>query len=114
MNYDKAHELAREIRASEEYRRYKAAKEKIEDDPNTLGMLAEYKRLQLRCQAAMVSGERDDESMEKLQRLVAVLQMNPDAAEYVMAELILSRALGDVYKILAEAAGVDTSMFEGQ
>lgn len=114
MNYDKAHELAREIRASEEYRRYAAAKERVGDDPNTVGLLKEFKRLQLRAQAAMVSGEQDAESIEKLQKLAAVLQMNPDAEEYIMAELTLSRALGDVYKILAEAAGVDTSLFDGQ
>ncbi len=114
MNYDKAHELAREIRTSDEYRRYMAAKERIGDDPNTVGLLAEYKRLSLRCQAAMVSGEQDEESMEKLRRLAAVLQMNADAAEYIMAELTLSRALGDIYRILAEAAGVDTSLFDGQ
>ena len=114
MNYDRAHELAREIRSSEEYRRYAAATEKVSEDPNTVGLLAEYKRLQLRCQAAMVSGEQDEESMEKLRRLLAVLQMNSDAAEYIFAEITLSRALGDIYRILAEAAGVDTSLFDGQ
>lgn len=112
MNYDKAHELARDIRASEEYKRFEAAKERVASDPNTIGLLKEYKRLELRCQAAYVSGEQDHESMEKLQRLVALLQMNEDAAEYIMAEFGLSRALGDVYRILADAAGVDMSMLD--
>ena len=113
MNYDRAHALAREIRESEEYKRFAAAKERVADDPNTLGLLKEYKRLELVCQAALVSGEQDEESMEKLKRVMALLQMNADAAEYMMAEFGLTRALGDIYRILADAAGLDMSMLDG-
>lgn len=112
MNYDKAHELAGEIRESSEYKDYISAKEAVSQDPNTLGLLKEFKRLELKCQAAMVSGEEDPESMEKLRRLTGLLQMNGDAAEYLMAEFRLSRALGDIYRILADAAGLDISMLD--
>ncbi|MCR5611934.1 MAG: YlbF family regulator [Clostridiales bacterium] len=112
MNYDKAHSLAADIRASEEYKNYVSRKEAVSQDPNTLGLLKEYKRLELKCQAAMVSGEEDAESMEKLRRLTALLQMNAEASEYLMAEFRLSRMLGDIYRILADAAELDISMLD--
>lgn len=112
MNYDKAHALAADIRASEEYKKFMKAKEAVSEDPNTLGLLKEYKRLELKCQAALVSGEQDAESMEKLQRLMGFLQMNREASEYLLAEFTLSRAVGDIYRIIAEAAGLDISMLD--
>ena len=45
MNYDKAHALAAEIRASEEFKRYKAAKERIEPGSSSEAFLSEYKKL---------------------------------------------------------------------
>lgn len=112
MNYDKAHALAADIRASEEYKSYIRAKEAASEDPNTWGLLKEYKRLELKCQAALVSGEEDAESMEKLKRLMSFLQTNREAGEYLMAEFQLSRAVGDIYRILAEAAELDISMLD--
>ncbi|MBO4384332.1 MAG: YlbF family regulator [Clostridia bacterium] len=112
MDYDKAHSLAADIRASREYKSFVSAREAVSQDPNTLGLLKEYRRLELRCQAAIVSGEEDLESMEKLQRLMGLLQMNKDASEYLMAEFALSRMLGDIYRILADAAELDISMLD--
>jgi cell fate (sporulation/competence/biofilm development) regulator YlbF (YheA/YmcA/DUF963 family) len=110
MVYDKAHELAAEIKASEEYKRFSAAKENIPEA--AAGLLKEYRRLQLRAQAAAVAGEEDNETMEKLQKLGELLQMDKAASEYLIAEYCLSRMVGDVYRILAEAVGFDLSMLE--
>lgn len=112
MNYDKAHSLAADIRESAEYKSFVSARDAVSQDPNTMGLLKEYKRLELKCQAAMVSGDNDPESMEKLQRLMGLLQMNREASEYLMAEFQLSRMLGDIYRILADAAGLDISMLD--
>lgn len=112
MNYDKAHALAADIRASGEYIRFKKAKEAAAEDPNTWGLLKEYKRLELKCQAAMVAGEEDPESMDKLKRLLGFLESSGEASEYLLAEFELSRAVGDIYRILADAAGLDISMLD--
>ncbi|MBR0135416.1 MAG: YlbF family regulator [Clostridia bacterium] len=50
--------------------------------------------------------------MEKLQKLGELLQMDKAASEYLIAEYCLSRMVGDVYRILAEAVGFDLSMLE--
>lgn len=107
MNYDKAHGLAQEIRQSEEYRRFARAKEKIGEGSPTQGLLREYRRLELRAQAAAVAGEEDPETMERLSKLGELLRYDKDASEYLIAEYMLSRALGDIYRILAEAADMD-------
>lgn len=107
MNYDTAHRLAGEIKASAEYKRYAAAKERITPGSTTEALIAEYRRLQLKAQADMVAGEQDGETLDKLRRFGELLQMDRDASEYLIAELSLSRTLGDIYRILAEAAGLD-------
>lgn len=112
MNYDKAHALAAEIRASEEFKRYKAAKERIEPGSSSEAFLSEYKKLQLKAQADMVAGQTDEETLSKLQRLGELLQMDRDAAEYLFAEFALSRLVGDIYRIVANAAELDISMLE--
>lgn len=112
MVYDKAQELAAEIRASEEYAAYAAAKENIAAGSPTEALLKEYKRLEYRAQAALVAGEEDTETLEKLRRLGELLQMDKDASEYLIAEIRLSRLVGDVYRIVANAAGLDVSMLD--
>ena len=111
MVYDKANELAREIKESSEYRRYHAAKENITDEM-TKNLLKEYKSLQLKAQAAIVGGAEDPETMEKLQKLGELLQMDRAASEYLIAEYVLGRMVGDIYKILADAVGLDLGMLE--
>ena len=112
MVYDKANELAALIRESGEFKRYTAAKERIEAGSMADTLLKEYKKLQLRAQAAMVSGETDEECIQKLGKLGELLQMDGEASEFLMAEYSLSRLVGDVYRIIAEACELDLSMLD--
>ena len=112
MVYDTAKRLAEELRQSEEYAAYAEARERASANASTRALLDEYARLQIRAQAAAVSGRRDDEAMGKLQKLGELLQFDQDAAACLMAEFRLKRTLGDVYRILAEAVGVDLSALE--
>lgn len=112
MVYDKANELAADIKASEEYRRYSEAKQRIAPGSTADVLLKEYKKLRLKEQANMVAGEKDEESMQKLIKLGELLQMDPVASEYLIAEFMLSRMLGDVYRILASAVDMDLSMLD--
>ena len=67
----------------------------------------------MRAQASMMSGEKDEEAMGRLQKIGEILQFNNDAASFLTAEFRLNRMLGDVYKILAEAIDIDLGMLEG-
>ena len=112
MVYDKANELAQDIKNSEEFREYKATKEKAFENQTTASLIKEYHKLQITAQAAMVTGNKDDESLQRLQKIGELLQMNHDAAAFLMAEYRLNRMVSDIYKILAEAIDVDLGMLE--
>ena len=103
MIYDKARELAKAMAESEEYVSYKNT---------TKALLKEYMTLRIRMQGALVSGQKDDEAMERLQKIGEVLQLNPDASAYLMAEYRLNTMLGDVYKILADGIDLDLGLSE--
>lgn len=105
--YDKAHELADEIRKSEDYQVYARLKEQVFADEKNKLLIGEYKKLQLEAQAAYLSGNApSDETMEKLKQLGGLLAFNRDVAEYLTAEYKMQTIVGDVYKIIGDACGM--------
>ena len=108
MVYDKARELAKMLASSEEYKAYQDAQARAFANETTKALLKEYHALRIRAQASAVSGKKDDECMERLQKIGEVLQLNKDASDYLIAEYRLNIMLGDVYKILAE--GLDLNL----
>lgn len=112
MVYDKARELAKMISESEEYKTFCAAKEEATKNETTVALLKDYHQLQIKAQAEMVSGTKDDSTMERLKKIGELLQMNNQAAEYLMAEYRLNRMVGDIYRIIAEAIDADLGMLD--
>lgn len=102
--YDKAHELAKEIKKNADYSEYARLKEIVMADERDKALLAEYKKLQLEAQAMYLSGsEPKEETMDKLKKLGELLAFNPDVTAYFAAEYRLQTILGDIYKILGDA-----------
>ena len=109
--YDQAHQLARTIRESEEYREMNRLKDIARKDDTNRALLDEYKRLQYRMQAKAAAGETMDEAdVQRMQQIGTILQFNPDVSAYLLAEFRFQRMLSDIFKILAETAGVDLDM----
>ena len=102
--YDKAHDLAKEIQNSEDYKEYKRLKELVSADAHTKGLLSDYKKLQLEAQAAYLTGkEPDAETMDKMKKMGEVLQFNQDVTAFFAAEYKFQTMIGDVYKIIGDA-----------
>jgi cell fate (sporulation/competence/biofilm development) regulator YlbF (YheA/YmcA/DUF963 family) len=102
--YDKAHELAKEIQGSEEYREYKRLKEIVTADANTKPLLKEYKKLQLEAQAGYIAGsEPSAEVLDKIKKLGEVLIFNKDVTDYFAAEYKFQTLVADVYNIIGDA-----------
>ena len=112
MTYDTAIKLADELKNSEEYKSFKALADKVRGNETTVALLKEYHSLQIEVQSMMYTGEKDQSKIERLQKLGEVLQLNPDASEYLMAEFRLNTVIGDIYKIIADAVEIDLSMLE--
>ena len=109
--YDQAHALAKALRESEEYREFSRLKTVAYEDATNKALLDEYKKLQFRLQAKMASGESlPPDDMQRLQQIGTLLQFNPDVASFLMAEFRFQRMLTDIFKILADVAGVDLDM----
>ena len=98
MIYDKARELAKAMAESEEYVSYKNAKEKAFANDTTKALLKEYMTLRIRMQGALVSGQKDDEAMERLQKIGEVLQLNPDARAYLLGDYRVKTMIGVFFK----------------
>ncbi len=109
--YDQAHELARSMKESEEYREYMRLREIAYEETTNRALLDEYKKLQFRMQAKLATGENmPEEDLQRLQQIGTLLQFNPDVSAYLMAEFRFQRMLSDIFKILADVAGVDLDM----
>ena len=106
--YDLAHQLARAMKDSEEYREYARLRETAYEDETNRALLDEYKRLQFRMQAKLASGENmPEEDLQRLQQIGALLQFNPDVSAYLLAEFRFQKMLSDIFKILADVADID-------
>lgn len=102
--YNKAHDLARELAASEEYKEYLKAKENMEKDKTNLSILEEYRRKQWEVQMAQLLGQEvDEELLVQLEQIYQILSLNPAINEFLLAEYRFTRMLGDIQKILAES-----------
>ncbi len=105
--YDKAHELAAEIKKNPDYIEYARLKELATADEATKKLLADFKKLQLEAQANYLSGkEPETETMEKIKKLGEVLAFNKDVTAYVAAEYRFQTLMSDVYRIIGDACGM--------
>lgn len=109
--YDQAHALASAMKQSEEFQEFERLRALAYEDSTNKELLDAYKKLQYKTQARMAAGERIDESdLQRMQQIAALLQYNPDASAYLMAEFRFQKMLADIYKILADVAGIDLDM----
>lgn len=109
--YDQAHALARSLKESEEYREMMRLREAAYESDTNRALLDEYKRLQFRMQAKLASGETmPEEDYQRLQQIGTLLQFNQDVSAFLLAEFRFQQMLSDIFKILADASGVDLGM----
>ena len=103
--HDQAHELARAIRESEEYRTYMQAKDKASQNPEITEALNDFREKQFALQKMQLMGEDAGASasaMEQMQNLAQILMRDPLAAEYMQAEIRFTLMVNDVYEILGD------------
>lgn len=108
---DTARVLARDIRQTEEYRDYAAAKEAIGDDQTIKALIKEYKKLQISVQMGAVTGHpANQEDTQRFQALNTLLFADTRTRDVLMNEMRLQRLMAEIFGILTEAAGIDLEM----
>ncbi len=106
MNYDLAHQLARQIEQSDECREYRRLKEIVEESDTSKALLKEYKRLQMMLQmASATGGTMPSEEMTRFSQMSSLLYAGTDTSAYLMAEMRVQQMMADVFGLLSRAAG---------
>ena len=103
--YDQAHQLAKAIRESEEFKHHDNSKKALEANPQLDKAMRDFMQKQFELQAQQMMGqELDQESMAQIQQLSAILMQDPLASEFLQNQMRFSMMMGDVYKIVGEVA----------
>jgi cell fate (sporulation/competence/biofilm development) regulator YlbF (YheA/YmcA/DUF963 family) len=102
--YDKAHELACEIQASEQFKELQDVRARIEQTPSQLQVLQDFRQRQWELQTKQLRDENisEQETLD-FQKLSEVVGMNADVSKYLELEYYLNRVLMDIYGILSKA-----------
>ena len=110
--YNEAHNLARAIKESEEFKQYDAVKKEIADNPSLTEMLNDFQTKQFELQAKHMMGETPEEGMNAhIQELYNIMMRDPLTARYLQCEVRFSMMMNDVYKILGEVMGLGIAGF---
>ncbi|GAB6087905.1 YlbF/YmcA family competence regulator [Alkaliphilus crotonatoxidans] len=106
--YDQAHQLAKALKESEEYKTFKELDLKLKANPEIKGLMNDFRKRQFEVQSAQMMGQRvADDKLERLKELDGILMQDPVVSEYMHAELRFTRMMTDVYKILGESMDLD-------
>lgn len=105
--YEEAHSLSRAIKESEEYKQYKAASDKIKENPELDKMIQDFMEKQIKMQTKQMMGEEvPQDIMETIQKLSGIVMADPAAAEYLQCQMRFSLMMQDVYNILGETVNL--------
>lgn len=102
--YDTANRLAQELKASEEYKNFKMAKQAISLNSDLKNKIDEFEKARYEAQImAMQTGKNDEEKISKIQQMYADLLENTEAKNFIEAETKFNILFADVNKIIGEA-----------
>lgn len=110
--YDLTYALANSLKESNEFKRFKMAKDKIEKDEKLKQMVNDFKKKQFELEQKRIQGQEVTSSdVYSLQQLYQIISLNPDIEEYLSAEMMFARILADISKILSDALELKDEMF---
>ena len=102
--YDEAHNLARAIRESNEFKEFDRIRKAVDDDKETSDMLKELTELQVQLQTALMTGQQPDKDMfARFQSLSTMAMTKPLAAQYLQAQMAIATMMNDVFGIIGES-----------
>ncbi|MDD4563894.1 MAG: YlbF family regulator [Eubacteriales bacterium] len=106
--HDEAHNLARAIKESPEYKEYIELKDAASLNEELTNMLNDFRSKQIEMQAKQMMGEDlGPELMESIQELSQIVMKDPLAMQYVQAEARFTLMVNDIFGILGEVIKFD-------
>lgn len=102
--YDIAHQLARALKESPEYKEYHELKKVVDADEGKKKIVEDFRKKQYELQTMKTMGQDIGEGeMEKLHYLYNLVSMDESIKDLVAAEKRLAQLLSDIYKIIGDA-----------
>lgn len=110
--YDKAHDLAKALKISEEYRSFLAAKQAVDNDEQAKKMVKDFILKQMEIEYEVMSGKPEDkDKTEQIQKMYDLIAYNPKARDFLQAHIRFQRIMADVYKIIGESVAEGLDLF---
>ncbi|MBB6449553.1 cell fate (sporulation/competence/biofilm development) regulator YlbF (YheA/YmcA/DUF963 family) [Geomicrobium halophilum] len=101
--HDKAYELARALRESDEFQTLKALHEEVEEDDVASRMLTNFRNIQLELQDKQMQGEQpSEEEITQAQKQYEMVQQHEVISKLMEQEQKMSTVIGDMNKIITE------------
>ncbi|KAJ52822.1 cell fate (sporulation/competence/biofilm development) regulator YlbF (YheA/YmcA/DUF963 family) [Clostridium tetanomorphum] len=113
--YDKAHELGKALKESEEVIQLNNVSKKINKNDLNKKMLNDFRKLQYEAYSEQVTNGKLSKKMEgKLKNLSSIISMNPEINAYFQVEMRFRVIWEDIIKILNEAIDIDLTFGIGK
>ncbi len=100
---EKARELGKSIRASDEYKELIKAQKNLDEDEETQKLLNEYNTEAQKIQMKQLTGENIDEDIKKLRDLEEKIMNSETMKKYAEAEKKFKDLVDDANKAIVEA-----------
>jgi cell fate (sporulation/competence/biofilm development) regulator YlbF (YheA/YmcA/DUF963 family) len=102
--YDQAHNLARALRESEEYKLLLQARRSLDTDAKNKEMLVNFRKLQWELEEQKALGKDvPEDKLHQMEQLGQLVSINPSLKNYLNAEFSFGRLMTDIQKILSDA-----------
>ncbi|MFA7462746.1 MAG: YlbF family regulator, partial [Anaerovoracaceae bacterium] len=101
--YDIAHELARALKESDQFKHYQAMKKRVSENEDLSEMINDFQEKNMAMQTQqMLDGTPTEELISQVQSLYQIVMADPLAAQYIQAEIAFTQVVSDIYGILGE------------
>ncbi|MCE5285722.1 MAG: YlbF family regulator [Pelosinus sp.] len=110
--YDNAHELAKSLKNSDEYRLFLQAKKLVDTDEQAKKMVKDFLAKQMELEMEMMTGKGQDKAKTaELQKMYELISLNTKARDFMQAHIKFQRVMSDVYKIIGDAVAEGMDFF---
>jgi len=110
--HDKAHDLGRTLRNSEEYQAFLATKQQLDRDPSSKKMVQDFFAKKLAAEYDVMAGKPEDkEQSQELQKMYELIVINPKARDFIHAHMRFQQIAADIYKIIGDAVAEGMDLF---
>lgn len=99
--HDRAYEMERSIRNSDEYKTLKGLYEEVNADPSAKQMFENFRNMQIQLQQKQMMGEDiTEQEVQQAQQVVALVQQHAKISQLMEAEQRMSMVIAELNKII--------------